>query len=95
MSAFFEYLKATSERHCAFERFNYASSALDMARIRERLAEIKSQHQPLASLLDAQISERDRLYAAAFYVVVGRMPQQSRLSHGEISTTASRETQKE
>ncbi len=87
MSAFFEYLKATSERQCAFERFNYASSALDMARIRERLAEIKSQHEPLASLLNAPIPERDRLCAAAFYVVVGRMPDQSRLSHGEDSTT--------
>lgn len=65
---------AKAEKERAYERYNYASSALDNAKIRERLAEIKSQHEPLASLLSEQRSERDRLYAAAFYVVVGRMP---------------------
>ena len=50
------------------------SAQYNNAEIHERLAEIKSQHEPMNSLLDAAMSERDRLYAAAFYVVVGRMP---------------------
>ncbi len=68
------YFLARSERERAYERYNYALSSLDNAKIIERLAEIKSQHEPLASLLIESLSERDRLYAAAFYVVVGRMP---------------------
>ncbi len=69
-----EYFTATAQREKAYERFNYAVQALDNAKIKERLAEIKSQHEPLAGLLNAPLSERDRLYSAAFYVVVGRMP---------------------
>ncbi len=68
------YFLATSEKERAYEHYNYASAALDNAKIKERLAEIKSQHEPIASLLDKQLSERERLYAAAFYVVIGRMP---------------------
>ncbi len=71
---FNSYLRAQSEKQTAYEHYNYASVALDNARIKERLAEIKSQHEPLASLLNEPLSERDRLCAAAFYVVVGRMP---------------------
>ncbi len=73
--SFNSYLRAQSEAQTAYERYNYASSALENARIKERLAEIKSQHEPLARLLDQKLSERDRLCAAAFYVVTGRMPE--------------------
>ena len=63
-----------SRKETAYARYNHASAALDNAEIKERLAEIKSQHEPLASLAEQPVSERDRLYAAAFYVVVGRLP---------------------
>jgi hypothetical protein len=69
-----DYFLATARREAAVQQRNYASTLVDLERVRERLAEIKSQHEPLAKLLEAPMSERDRLYAAAFYVVVGRMP---------------------
>ena len=43
-----------------------------MAQIDERLAEIRSQHDPLAEMINKKLSERDRLFAAAYYVVRGR-----------------------
>jgi hypothetical protein len=73
-SAFQDYMRAQAERRAAYERFNYAVSALENAQIKERLSEIKSQHEPLAILLAKPLSERDRLYAAAYYVVMGRLP---------------------
>jgi hypothetical protein len=69
------YMLAQAERKAAYERYNHAASALELASIKERLAEIKSQHEPLASLIDKKLSERDRLYAAAYLVVVGRLPE--------------------
>jgi hypothetical protein len=72
--SFQAYLLAQQETKTAYELYNYASAALENAKIKERLAEIKSQHEPLASLIDKPLSERDRLLHAAFYVVVGRFP---------------------
>jgi len=74
MDDFGNYMKAQAERRAAYERYNYAAEALKNAQIKERLAEIKSQNEPLAGLLSQPLSERDRLYTAAYYVVVGRMP---------------------
>ena len=74
MDDFRNYLKTQAEKQAAYERYNYAGVALENAQIKERLAEIKSQHEPIAGLLTQPLSERDRLYAVAFYVVVGRMP---------------------
>ncbi len=71
--SFSAYMLAQSEKRTAYERYNYASAALENAKIRERLAGLKSQAEPMASLLQIT-SEQDRLYAAAFYVVIGRMP---------------------
>lgn len=75
MSDFLHYMNAQSERREAYANYNAAGRGLELAQIRERLAEIKSQHDPLAKLIDEPLPERDRLYAAAFYVVVGRMPE--------------------
>jgi hypothetical protein len=74
MSDFAAYLHAQTRTEKAYAEYNSAARALEIAQIRQRLAEIKSQHEPLASLVIAKLSERDRLHAAAFYVVVGRMP---------------------
>lgn len=80
MSDFGDYQAAKDRREGAFQQYNYASQNLQNAQIHERLAEIKSQHQPLAALIGAEFSDeeyrkiRDKLYAAAFYVVIGRMP---------------------
>ncbi len=66
----------------AYSEYNYASESLQNAKIYERLAEIKSQHEPLNSLIGeyaaigtpAYKEAREKLYAVAFYVVIGRMP---------------------
>ena len=74
MSDFLIYLQRQSETEAAKQQYNYASANLERARIYERLAQIKSQHEPLAGLRDAAMTERDRLYAAAHFVVFGRLP---------------------
>jgi hypothetical protein len=68
------YFLAQARKDAAYQQYSYAGVRLTNAQIMERLAEIKSQHEPLASLLGRPLSERDRLYAAAFYVAIGRMP---------------------
>ncbi len=73
-NSFSEYMLAQSRKETACERYNYASSELENAKIKERLAALKSQAEPMASLLQIA-SDQDRLYATAFYVVVGRMPE--------------------
>jgi hypothetical protein len=75
MSDFMVYQKAGADREAAFQQYCYAGVNLELCKIRERMAEIKSQHEPLASLIEKPISERDRLYAVAFYVVNGRFPE--------------------
>jgi hypothetical protein len=69
------YFMAMERTKTAWERYNYASTALELARVKERLAELKSQHEPLAGLIEKTMGERERLYASAFYAVVGRMPE--------------------
>lgn len=63
------------ETKTAFANYCLASTNLDLAKIRERLAEAKSQHDPLASIItNASLSDREKLYAAAFWVVIGKLP---------------------
>ena len=73
--AFEHYLRRKAETKAARERHNSSAAELELALIRERLAEMASQHNPLAALCDKGLNERDRLYASAHYVVVGRMPE--------------------
>ena len=60
----------------AYSQYNAASLKLDLATIKCRLAEILSQHEPLAGIAgensDPEI--RKKLYAAAYFVVIGRLP---------------------
>lgn len=75
MSDLGQYFTAQERTRTARERFNHAVVALELAQIKERLAEIKSQHEPLAQLNpEGNPVARDKQYAAAFYVVVGRWP---------------------
>lgn len=71
---FLLYTKAQADKKAAYELYNYAGQKLENAQIRERLAEIKSQYEPINSLLDGGGTMRDMLYAIAHYVVVGRLP---------------------
>ena len=74
MNEFEQYQTAKAKADAAYERYNYASAALELARIKERLAEMASQHEPLAVFRYTAMNERDRLYASAHYAVVGRLP---------------------
>ena len=66
------YLLQQARREAAYQLYNYAGAHLEHARIMERLAEIRSQHEPMASLLTEDILDRDKLYAIATYVATGR-----------------------
>lgn len=73
--SFDKYLYKQAQKEAAYNLYNYAGAKLELTQIQERLAEIDSQHEPMASLLEEKMTERQRLYAIAFYVVVGRMPE--------------------
>ena len=77
MSDLLEYFAAQEKTRSMRNLHSYADMAITVAEINERLAEIKSQHEPLNKLLETAMTERERLYATAFYVVVGRMPKDS------------------
>jgi len=78
--SFMELQEAHAKVEAAKNLHNYSSVKLTNARIHERLCELRSQHDPLnklcggdeANMCDPAI--RKIAYAAAFYVVVGRMP---------------------
>jgi hypothetical protein len=85
------YQLAQANKHTARERYDAAGPALDLASIRERLAEIECQRDPaykiiVEDLLDVTPDDggmSDALYRAvrraccrvAFYVVIGRVPE--------------------
>ena len=77
MSDLQSYFLAQARKEKAYQQYCYAGAALENAQIRERLAELKSQHEPLASLTNERMTERERMYAAAYYAVVGRMPERA------------------
>lgn len=66
------YQHAKAETKAAYERYNYAASALDMARVRERAAEVASQAEPLNSLIASDMDEREKFVALARYISTGR-----------------------
>ena len=74
MSDFASYMHAQDRKEAAYQQYNYAGTKLENESIKCRLAQIKSQSNPIDSLLLAKLSERERLYAISFYVVIGRFP---------------------
>ena len=78
---FLKYTHATEMRKAAMVKVELSHMRLRKALVEERLAKLKSQSEPLSGLMAENISDRDRLYAAAFYVVVGRMPKCAKLAH--------------
>ena len=76
---FGRFMLRKAETATATAESNYASVKLDLAHIRERLAEVESQHEPMAKVQDSVgFSERQKILAIAFYVVVGRFPAQAK-----------------
>lgn len=73
----FRYQIAQAEKKTAYERYNYASVALELATIRERFAELCSQFYPVEKIKAMKGDERDRLCASAYYVMYGRLPKEA------------------
>tara|TARA_R110000782_G_scaffold184388_2_gene274753 strand:+ start:113328 stop:113549 length:222 start_codon:yes stop_codon:yes gene_type:complete len=59
-----------------YAEYNSASRGLELARIKCRLAELKDQHEPLNEKSDGCQRTRELMYAAAFFAVVGRWPEE-------------------
>ena len=83
MSDFQAYMNMQDRTKTAYSEYCNAGSKLTLAKINERLAEIKSQYEPIATLVGVDEREapntysdyREKMYAAAYYVVRGRMPE--------------------
>ena len=84
MSAFGNYMYAQERVATARMGYNYASVLLENRQIHQRLAEIASQTEPVNLLIERDLSERAKLYALAFYVVVGRFPDGLNLGEYEL-----------
>lgn len=73
LSAGFRFQVANAEADAAYQQYCYAGRKLELARVNQRLAEIDSQHEPLASLMaNTAMGEREKLVWIARYVVTGR-----------------------
>lgn len=82
MSDLLHYFKAQAETQAAKNLASYAHAKVELCQIYERLAELKSQHEPLASMANKIVAEnpkgasyevvRAALYSAAFFAVIGR-----------------------
>ena len=70
------YFLAQAKKNTAYEKYNYACAALELALIKERLAEVYSQVEPLSKIDESFPPGRERLAAAAYYVVHGHLPLQ-------------------
>ena len=74
LAAPFRYSQAQSDRKAAYERYNYASAALELATIKERFMELYSQFDPVNKIKDLPLEEREKFCASAYYVMYGRLP---------------------
>lgn len=72
MSDLDQYSEAQTERKRAYAAYNHASCDLNLAQIKERMAELHSQYEPLNTLTEGNREEREHILQAVFYVVVGR-----------------------
>jgi len=73
-SDFATYMHAQDKTRLARCEMEKAHARLTLAEIRERLAEVRSQFDPLAGLVNSNMSPRDMALALAEYVVTVRFP---------------------
>jgi hypothetical protein len=73
MSDLEHYFKRQADTRAAVANANYANVAVDLARIRERLAECHSQSDPIRSIVENPgKTERQKILIIADYIVTGR-----------------------
>jgi uncharacterized protein YaaN involved in tellurite resistance len=78
LAAPFRYSQAQAEKKAAYEHYNYASAALELATIKERFAELYSQWDPVNKIKDSGLEEREKLCASAYYILYGRLPEEDK-----------------
>ena len=67
------YMLAQANKKAAYNLYNYASTLLDLEKVRERAAEVASQAEPINSLADNdEMTQREKMIAIARYVATGR-----------------------
>ena len=76
MPEFLNYMHAQAEKDAAYQQYNYSSQKLENKSIMCRFAEIKSQHEPLATIIGDSCISREQLIAACYFVITGRLPEQ-------------------
>ena len=74
MNDFADYMARQTETRLAQAERSKATIKLEFARVKERAAELRSQHEPLHTLTAGDTEERQRILDAVFYVLVGRFP---------------------
>lgn len=73
MSDFANHIAAEAEKREAEQLYNYAQQRLENKTIVCRYAEIKSQCEPLNSIIEESGTPREQIIAACRYVVTGRI----------------------
>ncbi len=75
MSDFSAYMEAKANKREAFAKYNSAGAHLELATIKERAAEFKSQGDPANRISATEgITTRDKMNAAIHYVLWGLLP---------------------
>ena len=81
MSDLLNYFKAQAERESAYNQYNYAGQKLANARIKERYTEIRSQYDPIESIIKERFplindNDKDKIRQTILeitkYVVLGQ-----------------------
>jgi beta-phosphoglucomutase-like phosphatase (HAD superfamily) len=62
---------AQAERREAYAELNYAGTLLELRQIRERAAELRSQHEPTATFSGSVPEVREAILRAVHYVITG------------------------
>jgi len=72
MSELDQLFRAQKESEAAYNLYNYAGQKLQLAKIKERLAFLRSQHEPLATFLKDKNMTREEALQIAEHVVFNK-----------------------
>ena len=84
MSELDQLFRAQKESEAACNLYNYAGQKLQLAKIKERLAFLRSQHEPLASFIQDKGITRDEALSIAEYVLFDKPLTNGRKTDGHL-----------
>jgi len=84
MEALERLFMAQKEKEAAYNLYNYAGERLELAKIKERLAYLRSQHEPLHGFIKDKGISRDDAVKIAEHVVLGKLLNQEAHHAGMI-----------